>query len=116
MEELSGLILQARDRQELEVLLQGLLTPQELDEVVLRWRLMALLLQGTTQREISHELGISLGKIARGSRLLKYGPPSFRDLAARLLAARPPKPTAQPPSSPGPKGPAGDNQAAGHRG
>ena len=31
LDELSGLILQARDRQELEVLLQGLLTPQELD-------------------------------------------------------------------------------------
>ena len=92
LDELSGLILQTRDRQELEVLLQGLLTPQELDEIVQRWRLMALLLQGTTQREISHELGISLGKIARGSRLLKYGPPSFRQLATRLLAEREQRP------------------------
>jgi TrpR family transcriptional regulator, trp operon repressor len=86
--ELSGLILQARDQQELEVLLQGLLTPQELDVVVQRWRLMVLLLKGSTQREISHELGISLGKIARGSRLLQYGPPKFRKLAARLLEER----------------------------
>lgn len=86
LDELSGLILQTRTRQELEVLLQGLLTPQELDEVIQRWRLMALLLKGTTQRDISHELGISLGKIARGSRLLQYGPPHFRELAARLLA------------------------------
>jgi Trp operon repressor len=85
--ELSDLILQARDRQELETLLQGLLTPQEVDEIVQRWRLMALLLRGTTQRDISHQLGISLGTIARGSRLLKYGQPAFRDLAARLLAA-----------------------------
>ena len=61
-------------------------------QVVQRWRLMVLLLQGTTQREISHELGISLGKIARGSRLLKYGPPSFRDLANRLLVERKHKP------------------------
>ncbi len=88
LDELSGLILQTRSRQELEVLLQALLTPQELDEVILRWRLIALLMKGTTQRDISHELGISLGKIARGSRLLKYGPPSFRELAARLLAER----------------------------
>jgi TrpR family trp operon transcriptional repressor len=93
LDELSGLILQTRDRQELEVLLQGLLTPQELDEVVLRWRLMALLLEGATQRDISHELGISLGKIARGSRLLKYGPPNFRELASRLLAEREAKPS-----------------------
>ena len=60
-DELSSLILQTRNRQELEVLLQGLLTPQELEEVVQRWRLMVLLLQGMTQRDISHELGISLG-------------------------------------------------------
>lgn len=92
LDELSGLILQTRDRQELEALLQGLLTPQELDEVVQRWRLVALLLQGTTQRDISHELGISLGKIARGSRLLKYGPPNFRELATRLLAERQQRP------------------------
>lgn len=83
--ELSHLIAQARDRRELEVLLQGLLTPQELDEVVLRWRLMAALLAGKRQRDISRELGISLGKIARGSRLLKYGPPEFRELAEQLL-------------------------------
>jgi len=91
--ELSRLIGQARDRHELEVLLQGLLTPQELDEVVLRWRLMACLLLGKRQRDISRELGISLGKIARGSRLLKYGPSAFRELAERLLKECPP-PTA----------------------
>ena len=83
--ELSGLLLQALNRRELEILLQGLLTPQEIDEVVLRWRLMEQLLKGTTQREISHGLGISLGKIARGSRLLKYGPEEFRLLVQRLL-------------------------------
>jgi TrpR family trp operon transcriptional repressor len=88
LDELSGLILQTQNREELEVLLQGLLTPQELDGVLQRWRLMALLLNGTTQRDISHELGISLGKIARGSRLLKYGPPRFRELATRLLDER----------------------------
>jgi len=88
LSELSGLILQARDRQELEALLQGLLTPQEVDEIVLRWRLLVLLLQGTPQRDISQALGISLGKIARGSRLLKYGPAKFRRLARRLYEER----------------------------
>ncbi len=88
LSELSGLILQVRDRQELEALLQGLLTPQELDEIVLRWRLVVQLLQGTPQRDISQKLGISLGKIARGSRLLKYGPAKFRRLAQRLHEER----------------------------
>ncbi|NLF18583.1 MAG: transcriptional regulator [Lentisphaerae bacterium] len=88
LRELSGLILQARNPQELEDLLQGLLTPQELDEIILRWRLLVRLMAGTPQRDISQELGISLGKIARGSRLLKYGPPKFRRLAQRLYEER----------------------------
>ena len=84
VKQLSRLILQASDREELETLLQGLLTPGELEEVVNRWRLMVMLLEGRTQRDISQDLGISLGKIARGSRLLKYGPAAFRRLAARM--------------------------------
>ncbi len=87
--ELSDLILRARTPRGVKVLLQGLLTPQELDEVVLRWRLIRALLAGRTQREISRDLGVSLGKIARGSRLLKYGPAEFRRLAERLLEEGP---------------------------
>jgi Trp operon repressor len=66
-------------------LINGLLTPSEIEEVVFRWRLVRLLLKGHTQRAISDELGVSLGKISRGSRLLKYGPPGFRHLAERLV-------------------------------
>ena len=85
IKELSRLLLEPRDRVELETLLQGLLTPGELEEIVKRWHLMVMLLEGRTQRDISHELGISLGKIARGSRLLKYGPPAFRRLVTRMM-------------------------------
>jgi TrpR family trp operon transcriptional repressor len=87
LEKLSGLILETRDRAELETLIEGLLTPQEIEEVVLRWELMARLLAGQTQRQISQDLGISLGKIARGSRLLKYGSRDFPRLMRRLLEA-----------------------------
>lgn len=86
LHELSWLFSQASGRGEIETLLRGLLTPQELEEVILRWRLIGMLLEGRTQRDISQELGISLGKIARGSRLLKYGPADFRQLAERILA------------------------------
>ena len=88
VQELSGLLLQTRSQRELETLLRVLLTPQELDVIARRWHLIEMLLKGTTQREISQALGISLGKIARGSRLLKYGPPEFRDLAQRLVETR----------------------------
>lgn len=50
---------------------EEIFTPAEIDDFVLRWRLMEMLLEGVPQREISSELGISLCKITRGSRILK---------------------------------------------
>lgn len=84
LSELSNLFYSVRNRQEMESLIDGLLTPGEVEETTFRWRLVRRLLAGQTQREISRELGVSLGKIARGSRLLKYGPPEFRRLVERL--------------------------------
>ncbi len=84
VQELAAIISLTRDRHELEVLLEGLLTPSELEGLHLRWHLLTQLRQGRTQREISRDLGISLGKIARGSRLLKYGSDDFTGLMERL--------------------------------
>lgn len=81
---LSRLFNTAKDEQELALLIEGLLTPQEIEGIIFRWRLITRLLRGMPQRQIASELGISLGKIARGSRLLKYGPPEFRKLMKRL--------------------------------
>ena len=46
-------------------------TPAEIQDVALRWRLMKLLHEGNTQRDIARRLGISLCKITRGSKVLK---------------------------------------------
>ena len=51
--------------------LKELLTPDELRNVMLRWRLMQMLNAGHTQRAIARRLKISLCKITRGSRILK---------------------------------------------
>jgi Trp operon repressor len=83
--ELAAILSCARNEDELAILLAGLLTPQEIEEAVVRWRLLGRLLGGQTQRDIAQELGISLGTIARGSRLLKYGPEAFRELVERNL-------------------------------
>ena len=48
-------------------------TPAEIDDFVLRWRLLEMLYCGSSQREIARRLGISLCKITRGSRILKSG-------------------------------------------
>ncbi len=46
-------------------------TPAEIQDVALRWRLMQMLSDGVTQRKIADDLGISLCKITRGSKVLK---------------------------------------------
>ena len=51
--------------------LNEIFTPAEIQDVALRWRLMTLLSEGVPQREIAKELGISLCKITRGSKVLK---------------------------------------------
>ena len=56
----------------------ALLTAREREKIALRWRLTCLLQKGQTQRAVAAELGISLCKITRGSRELKYGPAAFR--------------------------------------
>ena len=86
--ELAKLLGKARNESELATMIGGLLTPQELEEVGRRWELLVGLMERETQRDISGRLGVSLGKIARGSRLLKYGPPDFREVATRIHLER----------------------------
>lgn len=57
--------------EEMMQFLTDLLTPGELCDITLRWRLLDLLTQGMTQRKIADELQISLCKITRGSKILK---------------------------------------------
>jgi TrpR family transcriptional regulator, trp operon repressor len=60
-----------KDRKEMKRLFSEVFTPAELEDLTLRWKLLAQLADGMTQRDIAKDLGISLCKITRGSRLLK---------------------------------------------
>ncbi|MBN1885318.1 MAG: transcriptional regulator [Candidatus Krumholzibacteriota bacterium] len=59
------------DPREMERFFGEIFTPAEIDDLVLRWRLMRLLHRKTPQRRIAGELGVSLCKITRGSRVLR---------------------------------------------
>jgi len=65
-------------------LFSELFTPAEIQDTALRWRLMELLHQGVPQRRIASDLGISLCKITRGSRVLKT-----RGSASKRILDRP---------------------------
>ena len=56
-------------------------TPAEIDDFVLRWRLMTMLLDGVPQRKIASDLGISTCKITRGSGVLRTG----KSITERIL-------------------------------
>lgn len=75
--ELYALLCAMENAKEAKLLLQDLLTPQELDSLAERWQEVRALAKGATQRSIAKRLGISISKITRGSRVLKNGSGGF---------------------------------------
>jgi TrpR family trp operon transcriptional repressor len=57
--------------EEMRCFLNELLTPGEVRDITLRWKLLEMLAEGVPQRKIAEELQISLCKITRGSRIMK---------------------------------------------
>ncbi|MFZ4394662.1 MAG: Trp family transcriptional regulator [Kiritimatiellia bacterium] len=68
---------------EMRRMLDEILTPSELHDLALRWKLMQHLQAGVPQRRIATELGISLCKITRGSRILKRPQGMIRGILER---------------------------------
>lgn len=70
-DEITGVLADIKDNRTMKRLFKEIFTPAEIRDVALRWRLMKMLHKGVPQREIAAELGISLCKITRGSKVLK---------------------------------------------
>lgn len=71
--ELAQILATIQDESQMANLLQAFLTPQELEDLVLRWEIIKLLHAGVPQREIAKQLGVAIGTVSRGARELKYG-------------------------------------------
>ena len=78
--DIADAIVKIKDRKLAKSFLIDILTPSEREEIESRWALVKMLAEGVSQREIAKKLGISLCKITRGSRELKYGKGSFKKL------------------------------------
>ncbi len=48
-----------------------LFTPSEIETLSKRWRILKMLHEGCTQREVAKELGVGLCKVTRGAKILK---------------------------------------------
>ncbi|MFA5468069.1 MAG: Trp family transcriptional regulator [Sphaerochaetaceae bacterium] len=78
--ELVKIFSQTKDQEAMQKLFEELFTQREKYDFALRWRLMKELQRGKTQRDIASELGISLCKITRGSKILKQEGSQFRKI------------------------------------
>lgn len=83
VDDLVDAVVAVTNRREANDFLRAILTPRELEKIALRLRLVQLLNEGWSQRHVAEALGVSLCKITRGSRELKYGPEGFRRVLNR---------------------------------
>lgn len=82
--ELCELLASIENPKEADVLLQDILTPQEIESIAERWQLIRQLAFGKPQRDVAKDLKISISKITRGSRVLKYGTGGFQHFIDKL--------------------------------
>jgi len=82
--DLYNLFACVEDEKEAEKLLKDILTPHELASLAERWQLIKELNSGTPQRKIAQNLGISISKITRGSRMLQYGSGGFKHFIKKI--------------------------------
>ncbi|MBP7823492.1 helix-turn-helix domain-containing protein [Candidatus Gracilibacteria bacterium] len=62
-----------RRKDNLDGFLEDMMTPQEIEALDERIKIMHALAAGKTQREIAEELELSITTVSRGSRILQYG-------------------------------------------
>ena len=70
-DDLTEVFARISDFEEMKSFIEEILTPKEIQDLALRWKLLQELNKGKTQRSIASQYGISLCKITRGSKILK---------------------------------------------
>jgi Trp operon repressor len=75
--ELAQALTEINDLKVAKDFLSNMLTPNELEELVLRLQILKSLKAGIPQRKIAKDLNVSIGTVSRGSREVKYGKSKF---------------------------------------
>jgi TrpR family transcriptional regulator, trp operon repressor len=71
LDDLIDVLLSLKNKEEAVDLLEGILTPKELEEIPVRLQIVRMLKQGIPQHQIAEKLGIGVATVTRGSRELK---------------------------------------------
>ena len=85
--ELCRAFLSMRNEGECAKLLEDLCTPAELEAIADRWRVVRLLREELTYREIHSATGVSVTTIGRVARFLSQGNGGYRIAAERLYGS-----------------------------
>lgn len=76
-QDLINLFASIESKEEAEMLLKDILTPQEREDIAERWQLIQALASGLTQREVAKKCKVSISKVTRGAHEMKYGSGGF---------------------------------------
>ena len=71
IKEISKILKNIVSSKEIQNFLLELLTESEVETISKRWRIVKMLLEDKTQRDIAKELNVSLCKVTRGAKILK---------------------------------------------
>ena len=71
IKEISKIINEFKDEKQVYHFFKELFTEAELIDLSKRWRILKMLNDGCTQREIANELKVSLCKVTRGAKIMK---------------------------------------------
>lgn len=82
--DLYELFAAVENNKEAEMLLTDILTPQEIESLAERWQIVQELAKGSSQRDIAQKLNLSISKVTRGSRVMKYGTGAFARFMKKL--------------------------------
>jgi TrpR-related protein YerC/YecD len=77
-------VLALDNAKEAQTFFEDLCTPQELEDLCLRWKIVDELKQGFTYREIHDRTQASLTTISRIAKSLNYGSGGYEKIYARL--------------------------------
>lgn len=82
--ELIGIILKIKNPEILSKFFEELLTPKEFKDITKRWQTVKQLYKKIPQRQISKNLGVSISKITRGSRVLQTQDSVFKKILKEI--------------------------------
>ena len=71
IKEISKIINEFNDEKQVFHFFKELFTEAELMDLSKRWRILKMLNEGYTQRDIANELKVSLCKVTRGAKIMK---------------------------------------------